>query len=401
MKTIDRQNYTQKIEQWMGKGLIIVLTGQRRVGKSHLLQQMRNKLSQSDNVIYIDKEKHEFDNIRTYQDLNAYIDSHLAKGQINHILIDEIQDITDFERSLRSYYSEPKTNVIVTGSNAQMLSSEITTLIGGRYKEIYIQPLDYKEFVELHQLEDSDLSLSKYIEFGGMPGLARIGLEKTAAYEYLHDLYNSMLLKDVVMRNRIRNAVYLDKLVQFMAQNEGKLMSANNICKYIKNTGAELSPAIVINYQKYLADAHIIQQVNRYDIRGKRIFESHTKCYFEDHGIRNAIAGGNRDGDIEKVLESIVCQHLIRQGYRVQVGQLQAGEVDFVCSTSSGKRAYVQVCYIVANEATRQREFGNLRRIGDDYPKFVISLSPMLTSSDDNGITHLHLKQFLSKGLRL
>ncbi|MBQ9561494.1 MAG: ATP-binding protein [Prevotella sp.] len=398
MELIARQKYIERVQQWLGKGLIIVLTGQRRVGKSCLLKLLAASFSNDSNVIYIDKEKREFNTITNHEELSDYIEERIKRNQRNVIMIDEVQDISEFEHSLRSYYSEPDTDIIITGSNAKMLSSELTTLIAGRFKEIYIQPLEYTEFLQFHTLEESESSLSSYIEYGGMPGLASVGLDKSMATDYLNDIYSTTLLRDVVMRNEIRNVSFLDKLVRFMADNEGKLFSANNISKYMKSKGDTLSPSIITNYQRVLSEAFMIHRVSRFDIHGKRIFETNDKYYFEDHGIRNAIAGGTREGDIEKVMENIVYHQLVRMGYDVHVGQLQAGEIDFVCTKPTGDRVYVQVAYIIADDATREREFGNLRKINDNYGKYVISMTPLVSRNDNNGITHLHLRKFLVEG---
>ncbi len=400
MVTIIRQAYIDKIEKYLGKETIIVLVGQRRVGKSYMMKTVRDqKASNPDNnIIYIDKEKREFDSIRNYQDLNQYIDEHFVASKHNYILIDEIQDITEFERSIRSFRTEPNTDIIITGSNAKMLSNELSTLIGGRYKEIYIQSLSYEEFLVFHQLPDNDDSLAKYIQYGGLPGLAKIGLEEDDAREYQMDIFHTVLLKDVIMRNRIRNVPFLENLVRFLADNTGKLISANSIAKYMKSQGESITSTVIINYISFLCEAYILHKVNRFDIHGKRIFETNNKFYFEDNGIRNALAGGTREGDIEKMIENIIYQHLIRLGYQVYVGQLQAGEIDFVCTKPDGQRIYVQASYIIADMATREREFGNLRAINDNYPKYVISMTPLLTRNDDNGITHLHLRKFLKEG---
>lgn len=401
MATIIRQAYIDKIEKYLGKETIIVLVGQRRVGKSYMMKTVRDqKASNPDNnIIYIDKEKREFDSIRNYQDLNQYIDEHFVASKHNYILIDEIQDITEFERSIQSFRTEPNTDIIITGSNAKILSNELSTLIGGRYKEIYIQSLSYEEFLVFHQLPDNDDSLAKYIQYGGLPGLAKIGLEEDDAREYQMDIFHTVLLKDVIMRNRIRNVPFLENLVRFLADNTGKLISANSIAKYMKSQGESITSTVIINYISFLCEAYILHKVNRFDIHGKRIFETNDKFYFEDNGIRNALAGGTREGDIEKVIENIIYQHLIRLGYQVYVGQLQAGEIDFVCTKPDGQRIYVQASYIIADMATREREFGNLRTINDNYPKYVISMTPLLTRNDDNGITHLHLRKFLKEGL--
>ena len=401
MEAINRRSYMDKIEKYLGKETIIVLVGQRRVGKSYMMKMVREKKMKDsgNNVIYIDKEKREFDNIQTYQDLNKYLDDHFAADKHNFILIDEVQDIKEFERSVRSFRTEPNTDIIITGSNARMLSNELSTLIGGRYKEIYIQSLSYNEFLEFHQLADSDEALARYIQYGGLPGLAKIGLDEDDAREYQMDIYHTVLLKDVIMRNKIRNVPFLENLVRFLADNTGKLISANSIAKYMKSQGEAITSSAIINYISFFCEAYILHKVSRYDIHGKRTFETNDKFYFEDSGIRNAIAGGTREGDVEKVIENIIYLHLRRLGYQVFVGQLQAAEIDFVGTKPDGQRIYVQASYIIADETTREREFGNLRAIKDNYPKYVISMTPLLTRNDDNGITHLHLRHFLHDGL--
>ena len=401
MNAILRQSYLDKIEHYLGKDTIIILTGQRRIGKSYILRLFKDKVSKEAgaNVIFIDKEKHEFDEIKTYRDLNAYIDERRNKAMKNYILVDEIQDIEEFEKSVRSYYEEPDVEIVVTGSNSKMLSRDLSTLIGGRYKEIYIQALSYEEFMLFHQLSDSDDTLAKYIQFGGLPGLVKMGLDEQDAREYQLDVYHTVLLKDVIMRNQIRNVPFLENLVRFLADNTGKIISANSIAKYMKSQGGRITSTVIINYTKFLCEAYLIHKVNRYDIYGKKLFESNDKFYFEDNGLRNTLAGGSREGDVEKVIENIIYNHLVRLGYEVTVGQLIAGEIDFVCKKPEGQRVYVQASYIISDEATREREFGNLRAIKDNYPKYVISMTPLVGRQDSDGITHIHLRRFLTEGL--
>ena len=401
MSAILRQSYLERIERYLGKDTIIILTGQRRIGKSYILRLFRDKVNKDEraNIIFIDKEKHEFDDIKTYQDLNAYIDARRDKTKTNYILVDEIQDIEEFEKSVRSYYEEPDIELVITGSNSRMLSSDLSSIIGGRYKDIYIQALSYEEFMLFHQLADSDDTLAKYIQFGGLPGLMKMGLDEQDAREYQTDVYHTVLLKDVITRNKIRNVPFLENLVRFLADNAGKIISANSIAKYMKSQGESVTSTVIINYTKFLCDAYLLHKVNRYDIHGKKLFESNDKYYFEDNGLRNTLAGGSREGDIEKVIENIIYNHLIRLGYEVTVGQLQAGEIDFVCKKPKGQKIYVQASYIIADEATREREFGNLRAIKDNYPKYVISMTPLVGRLDSDGITHLHLRRFLTEGL--
>ena len=401
MSAILRQSYLDKIERYLGKDTIIILTGQRRIGKSYILRLFRDKVIKeaTANVIFINKEKHEFDGIKTYTDLNSYIDARRNKSKTNYILVDEIQDIEGFEKSVRSYYEEPDIELIVVGSNSRMLSSDLSTLIGGRYKEIYVQALSYEEFMLFHRLTDSDDTLAKYIRLGGLPGLVKMGLDEQDAREYLQDVYHTVLLKDVIMRNNIRNVPFLENLIRFLADNAGKIISANSIARYMKSQGDNVTSTAIINYTKMLCDAYLIHKVNRYDIHGKKLFESNDKFYFEDNGLRNMLAGGSREGDIEKVIENIIYNQLVRLGYEVTVGQLQAGEIDFVCTKSEGQRIYIQASYIIADEATRERDFGNLRSIRDNYPKYVISMTPLVDRQDFDGITHIHLRHFLTKGL--
>lgn len=401
MENIIRKPYLDKIEQALGKDVIIVLVGQRRIGKSYLLRQLKDEKAKdsSNNIIFVDKEKKEFDDIRNYRDLNAFIDEHRVEGKKNYILVDEIQDIMEFERTVRSYREEPDTEIVITGSNSLMLSSELTTLIGGRYKEIYVQALSYNEFLTFQLLPDNDESLAQYINLGGLPGLRKIGLDENDVREYQQDVLNTVLLKDVIMRNNIRNPVFLENLIHFLADNTGKIFSANSISRYMRGLGQNVTSTAIINYIQALCETYVIHKVHRYDIHGKRLFETNDKYYFEDNGIRNCLGGGNREGDIEKVIENVVYNHLVRLGYEVTVGQLQASEIDFVCSKPTGERVYVQVAYIIADAVTREREFGNLRAINDNYPKYVISMTPLVTRSNDDGIIHLNLRKFLKEGL--
>lgn len=403
MEMIARQGYLERIEKYLGKDTIIILTGQRRVGKTCILRLFRDKVSKDNdvNVIFIDKEKKDFDSIRTYSDLNAHIDARRVPGKMNYLLIDEIQEIEAFEKSLRNWYEEPDMEIVVTGSNSRMLSSDLSTSIGGRHKEIYIQALSYEEFMLFHQLPDSDETLTRYIQFGGLPALVKTGLDEQDIRDYQMDVYHTVLLKDVLMRNPIRNVNFLENFMRFLADNTGKLISANSISRYMMSQGEKITSSAIINYADYLCDAYIIHKVHRYDIHGRRLFESNDKFFFEDHGIRNALAGGEREGDIEKIIENVVYNHLIRLGFEVTIGQLHAGEIDFVCTKPTGTRVYIQAAYLIADETTREREFGNLRAIQDNYPKFVISMTPLVSRADDNGITHLHLRKFLTEGLFL
>lgn len=401
MLVLERKNYAQKVDAWLGKGQIIVLIGQRRVGKSFIMKDFvaRHSTETDANIIYIDKEQKDFDFIKNYTQLNDYIDAHFIADKHNYILIDEVQDIAGWEHSVRSYRTVDNTDVVITGSNSKMLSSELSTLLRGRFQEIHVLPLSYAEFLEFHNLTDSDNAFMLYLNYGGLPGLRNVGLEnEELVQEYLSGVLNTVVLKDVIERHTIRNVTFLNNLLSFIADTVGKLNSASSISKYMKSQQIDISTNIILSYMAYFNEALLTHYVSRYDIHGKKLLETNGKYYFGDVGLRNFIVGGERDGDVEKVLENIVYQHLLRLGYTVKVGQLRAGEIDFVC-TKHRRKAYVQVAYIIANEETRRREFGNLRLIHDNYPKYVISATPLLRRSDSDGITHLHIREFLLEGL--
>lgn len=400
MQIITRPYYADKVDAWIGKGQIIVLTGQRRVGKSYILKDFaeRYKEKPEANIIYINKERKKFDSLKTHEELNAYIDEHFVEGLHNFILIDEVQEIDGWEKSVRSYRLEDRTDIIITGSNSKMLSSELSTLIGGRYQEIHVWSLSYQEFLRFHQLEDNDESLWKYLNYGGLPGLIQTGLEdEDLVWDYIKGVYHTVMLKDIIERHNIRNIAFLNTLLRYFADTVGKLTSLNNISKFMKSQGQDIAVKSISAYLAYFKEVYLLTSVSRYDIHGKKLLESNDKIYFGDVGLRNLIAGGEREGDIEKILENIVYGQLLRMGYNVSVGQLKAGEVDFVCSKTN-ERVYVQVTYLVASPETEEREFGSLENIKDNYPKYVISMTPLVKRSDRAGITHIGLREFLKNG---
>ena len=401
MEILTRKYYADKVDSWIGKGNIIVLVGPRRVGKSYILKDFIERHSKEEdiNVIYVDKEKKEFKSIKTKDDLDNYIESLYMPGKHNCILVDEVQQIEKFEESICSWYTEDNTDVIITGSNSKMLSGDLSTLLAGRYVEIRVHPLTYPEFLEFHGLEDSDDSLMKYLNYGGLPGLRQIGLDSDEhVWAYLSSVFNTIMLKDIIERHDIRNVPFLNNFIAFYADTTGKLTSANSISKYMKSQGESISSNLVLLYRSFYEEAYLLASVSRYDIHGKKILESNEKVYWDDLGLRNLKAEGGMDSYIEKVIENAVYKHLCYLGYKVQVGVLGAGEVDFVC-TRPGETVYVQVTYLMGEQATRDREFGPLEKIRDNHPKYVISATPFLTSRDENGIKHISLRQFLNKGL--
>ena len=400
MELVSRPNYYSKVEKLLGKGILIVLTGQRRVGKSYVMKELvQRKQNEDANVIYIDKEKTAFDFIANYKDLVAYIDEQRKPKKHTYILIDEVQEIEEFERGLRNYYDSPEIDIIVTGSNSDTLSSDLATLLSGRYVEIFIQGLSYEEFLVFHQLEDNDEALRKYINYGGLPGLRPMGLDDPEVVrQYLQGVYNTILVKDVVRRKKVRNVPFLENLIKYVGDNVGKPLSATNIQNYMTSNKNQVSKNLILKYLKATTEAFLVHNVTRYNLHGKKLLESNDKYYFGDVGLRNFIVGGRRANDIEKIMENLVYQHLIRLGYKVNVGQMYATEIDFV-GTKGDDTIYVQASYLISEESTFEREFGNLQKINDNYPKYVISMTPFLDSSKYEGIIHVPLAEFLKKGL--
>ena len=400
MELVSRPNYYSKVEKLLGKGLLIVLTGQRRVGKSYVMKELvQRKQTEDANVIYIDKEKTAFDFIANYKDLVAYIDEKRVPKKHTYILIDEVQEIEEFERGLRNYYDSPEIDIIVTGSNSDTLSSDLATLLSGRYIEIFIQGLSYEEFMVFHQLEDNDDTLRKYINYGGLPGLRPMGLDDPEVIrQYLQGVYNTILVKDIVRRKKVRNVPFLENLIKYVGDNIGKPLSATNIQNYMTSNKNEVSKNLILKYLKATTEAFLVHNVTRYNLHGKKLLESNDKYYFGDVGLRNFIVGGRRANDIKKIVENLVYQHLIRLGYKVNVGQMYATEIDFV-GTKGDDTIYVQASYLITEESTFEREFGNLKKINDNYPKYVISMTPFLDSSKYEGIIHVPLAEFLKEGL--
>ena len=401
MEILTRQHYADIVDSWIGKGNIIALVGSRRVGKSFILKDFIQRHSQDENsnIIYVDKEKKNFKTIKTKDDLDNWIEQRFVPGKHNYILIDEVQEIESFEDSVCSWYSEDDTDVLITGSNSDLLSGELATRLSGRHVEIRVHPLTYMEFLQFHSLLDSDESLMAYLNYGGLPGLKTVGLDnEEQVWAYLASVFNTIMLKDIIERYDIRNVPFLNNLIVFYADTTGKLTSANSISKYMKSQNENVSSNLILLYRSFYSEAFLIDVVSRYDIHGKKIFESNEKIYWDDLGLRNLKSSGSMDSYIEKVIENAVYKQLSFLGYDIKVGVLNAGEVDFVCK-KTGQTIYVQASYIIAEDTTREREFGPLEKIRDNYPKYVISATPYLTKRNDNGIIHLSLRKFLTEGL--
>lgn len=397
MEIINRPIYLNHIVSLLDRGTMIILIGQRRVGKSFMLKQVQEwilKNIPSANVLYISKELHAFSHITNADELYNFVDVRLEAGVKNYLLIDEVQDIKDYENALRSLHAEERCQIIATGSK---FSSELSTRLAGRYIEIPIHSLTYREFLQFHKLEDSDKSLQEYLRVGGLPGLCHYDiLDESQVRDYLQGVYNTVMLRDVIAREGIRNVPFIENLASFVADNIGKLISVRNIANTMTSQGSKTSDMLTASYLKYLCNAYIIAATQRYDIHGKRLFEQNHKYYFTDHGLRNLLCGFNLRGSIEKVIENVIYLHLVTQGFKVTVGMLRNTEIDFV-ATRGEKTLYIQATYLLASDETVNREFGNLQTIKDNHPKYVVSMDPVSGNfSEYPGIIHLHLRQFLT-----
>jgi len=398
-KYITRQHYLDRIQPYIGKDIIKVITGQRRVGKSYLLFHIMDMVIASDpeaQIIYINKELYEFDFIDNYSALLTYIHSKAEERKNRYVFIDEIQDIDQFEKALRSLSAEGGYDIYCTGSNAGLLSGELATYLSGRYVEIKVFCLSYNEFLDFHKLENNSEALLKYVRYGGLPYLFNLKLEDDIVYDYLRNIYNTILFKDVVKRHRIRNIAFLERLTTYLADNTGSLVSAKKISDFLKSQKTNISPNVVLNYLSHLESAFFILKVRRSDIAGKKIFEIGEKYYFEDLGLRHSIIG-YRQADIGKVLENLVFIHLKRSGYEVTVGRMGQKEIDFACE-KKGERLYVQVAYMITDQRVHDREFGNLLGIKDNFKKIVVSMDEM-TGDTFKGIGHVNIRDFLVSAL--
>ena len=392
---IVREKYLNKIAPFINKQLIKVLTGQRRVGKSYILKQTVQyikKVDNKSNIVYIDKEDLSFIHIKSAIELSDYIKTNTKPGVKNYIFIDEIQEIARFEIALRSLLLDATYDIYCTGSNANMLSSEISTYLSGRYIEIEINSLSFPEFLQFHKLENNDDSLKLYLRYGGLPYLKHLELKDEVVFGYLKGVYNTILYRDIVKRHDLRNSIFLENLTYFLADNMGQLFSAKNISDYLKSQMTKVAVSQVIDYLHYLVESYMIHTVRRMEISGKKIFEIGEKYYFEDIGLRNAYWEYRLD-DIGKIMENVVFKHLIYNDYEIRTGQLGNNEIDFVCK-KNGEYLYIQVCYLLHGQSTIDREFGNLEKINDNYPKIVVSLDDFQGNSR-NGIRHIRLKEFL------
>ena len=401
---IKRELYMKKIRPFIGTDIVKVLTGIRRCGKSVMLELIKQDLTErgiaSNRFISYNFEKMSNSHLCTARSL--YDDIMARAGQTKdklYLFFDEIQEVSDWERCVNSLRTELDCDIYITGSNAKLLSGELATYLGGRYVEFVIYPFSFAEFTELYRTvfpnADDRQCFQKYLVCGGMPYLSNIGFEEEAGKKYLEDLYNSVVLKDVVKRNKIRDVELLERIIAYAMANVGTTFSTSSIAKFLKNEQRTASADTLLNYLKACRDAYLFYQAHRQDVHGKQIFSSHEKYYIADHGIREAVFGGNMR-DINLVLENIVYMELLRRGYTVYVGRLGEREIDFVCE-KRGEKLYVQVTYLLASEETVQREFGVYANVRDNYPKYVVSMDEPDMSRD--GIKHMNIRDFLTSTL--
>ena len=395
-KYIKRILYVDRVLPYIDKNIIKVLTGQRRVGKSYLLFQIIDMIKEKHgqaNIIYINKELNEYDRLVTHHQLSEHIENKSQKDQINYVFIDEIQEIKEFEKSIRHFQAKENYDIYITGSNAEMLSGELATYLSGRYIEISIYGLTLKEFQQFHNLPDTNETLQKYLKFGGLPYLIHLELEDTIIFDYLKNIYAAILYKDLITRYNIRNVQFLENLVAFLADNVGSIVSASKISKFLKSQQINISTPVILNYLHQLSTVFFINKVKRTSIKGKKIFEIGEKYYFEDLGIRNAIASYSPE-HIHKIMENAVFLHLKACGFIVFVGTENDKEVDFI-GIRNNEKMYIQVTFRLTDKSTIEREFGNLQSIQDNYPKMVVSLDEFFENTNIAGIQHIHLRKFL------
>jgi len=394
-KTIERKVYLKKIKPYIGKQIIKVLVGARRVGKTVILHQLSEYVKKKDlraNIILINKEDYEFKDIKNNEDLYSYVNSNLKEKKNNYIFVDEVQEIEKFELALRQLLVKGH-DIYCTGSNARMLSGDLATHLSGRYIEFKITSLSYPEFRQFHSLSNTTENLLKYIRYGGLPYLVNVNFDDEVVYGYLRSVFNTIVLKDVVARYSIRDIDFLERLIEYLSDNLGSYVSSKKITDFLKSQRIGLSVNTVLNYLKYLSNAFFIQKVQRYDILGKKRFEINDKYYFSDLGLKHSIIP-YKTNDIGKVFENMVYNHLISRGYTVYVGKLQNMEIDFVAQKGDETK-YIQVAYLLPDEKVREREFGNLLKIKDNYEKILVSADEYI-SGNYKGIKHIHILDYLN-----
>jgi hypothetical protein len=396
---INRENYIKKIEPFLNKPVVKVISGMRRIGKSSIIKLIIQKLKQEgisdENILYINKESLEFDFIKTYKDLDNYVKGKLikAKGK-KYLFIDEVQEIEKWEKAILSFLTNNLADIFITGSNSRLLSSEISTLLRGRYVELRIYPLTFNEFLNFRlQPQDIESEFRNYLRYGGLPGIHMLSLDnETQVFEYINAILSTVLYKDLMERYKIREPEALGRILKYVFDNLGNVTTARSISNFLKNQRLKLTVDTTMNYLNFMEAAFLISRVKRFDLKGKRLLEIYEKIYPADAGLRHGLIGYS-DKDISQILELIIYNELRSRGYNVYIGVFDNREVDFVVEKGQEK-LYIQVCYLLADEATKNREFGNLLKIKDNYPKMVISMDKFYPE-EYNGIKHKYLIDFL------
>lgn len=393
---IQREYYMKQIRPFINTDLIKVLTGIRRSGKSVMLQLIQEELlSQQvrpDQMISLNFE--DLANLPLCQPMALYqwiADKAAAiKGKI-YIFLDEIQEVTNWERVINSLRVAFDVDIYLTGSNAKLLSGELSTYLAGRYVQFVIYPFSYQEFILANQLDDTPQAFQKYLLFGGMPFLMNLHFQEGPSRQYLQDMYNSVILKDIVQRNNLRDVDLLERIIGYALSSIGHVFSASNITKYLKSEHRKVSNDTVLNYLNACTTAYLFYKIPRQDLLGKKLLSINEKYYVVDHGLREAVYGHNAR-DINQILENIVCLELLRRGYTVTIGKTGNFEVDFIAEKGN-RKCYVQVTYLLASPETIEREFRVYKDIKDNYPKYVVSMDELDFSQD--GIQHYNIRKFL------
>lgn len=396
---IKRELYLKRLRGLYDSDLIKVITGVRRSGKSTLLLQIMDELIENgikkDNIIYINFEDFDYDEYRNPTKFHKYIKSLITGDSKYYLFFDEIQMVDEFERVINSFRATLNVSIFVTGSNSKMLSGELATHLAGRYISIKIVPFTFKEFLELKNIKDSKDSIyeafEEFLEWGGMPQIYNTSLVNERKM-YLRDLYNTVILKDIVERNSIKDINLLDRIIQFMMENIGGIVSSNSIANYLKKEKINTSTQTVFNYIEYISNSLIFNKVNRYDIRGKSVMETLEKYYISDIGFLQ-LKKSPIEKKISGKLENIIYTELISRGYEVYIGKNSNSEIDFIVD-DFGDRKYIQVADYLSSDEVVKREFGAYDKIADNFPKYVITMDKIDYSR--NGIIHLNLLDFLT-----
>lgn len=391
--------YINKIYPYLDKPVIKVITGMRRVGKSFFLKMLMEEFRSRDisekRILYINKESLEFDHIQTYRDLFQYV-TEIFSGveEKKYLFVDEIQEIAGWEKAIVSFFSSDSFDIYITGSNAKLLSSDIATLISGRYIEIPLYSLSFQEFLLFRdeKRQSKNEEFSTYLWAGGLPAIHHFDFDREVVYQYISAIFNTILLKDVVQRHNIRNISLLENITRYIFGNVGNIFTAKKVTDYLRSQKLQIGIETVQNYISYLVSTLAVFKVPRYDIRGKRLLEFHEKYYLGDIALRHALLG-YREGDISGMLENLVFLELHRRGYRVFVGKIGNKEIDFIAEKEN-KKIYVQVAYLLVSPETIEREFSVLKSINDNYPKYVISLDTSF-GADVSGIRRINMIDFL------